>query len=48
LREAGEAVGGLDYAAVSVALKRLERQAAVRREVKKQMQQIAAMLNVET
>jgi hypothetical protein len=47
LRETGEAVGGLDYAAVSIAPKRLERQAAARREVGKQMLQIAAVLNVD-
>ena len=48
LRETGEALGGLDYAAVSIALKRLERKAAANRDVRTQMARICALLKVET
>ena len=46
LRETGEALGGLDYAAVSIALKRLERKAAANRDVRTQMARICALLKV--
>lgn len=48
LRETGEAVGGLDYAAVSIAIKRLLRQAATNRTLRTQMARIENMLSVET
>ena len=48
LRETGEAFGGLDYAAVSIAIRRLERKAATATSLRKHMQQIGEMLNVET
>jgi hypothetical protein len=48
LRETGEALGGLDYAAVSIAIKRLERRAAASLELRRQMERIAALLSVET
>ena len=47
LRETGEALGGLDYAAVSSAIRRLERKAATATSLRKHMQQIGKMLNVE-
>ncbi len=48
LRETGEALGGVDYAAVSIAIKRLERKAATERNLRKQIELIRKMLNVET
>jgi chromosomal replication initiation ATPase DnaA len=36
LRETGEAFGGLDYAAVSIAIRRLERKAATATSLRKQ------------
>ena len=48
LRETGEAVGGLDYAAVSIAIKRLIRQAATNRTLRAQMTRLEHMLSVET
>jgi hypothetical protein len=48
LRETGEALGGLDYAAVSIAIKRLERKAASETSLMQRMKQIGTMLNVET
>ena len=48
LRETGEAFGGLDYAAVSITIKRLERKAATATSLRKHMQQMGEMLNVET
>ena len=48
LRETGEALGGLDRAAVSIAIKRLEGRAAASRELRTQMARIAGLLNVET
>jgi hypothetical protein len=48
MRATGEALGGLDYAAVSFAIRRLERKAATATGLRKQMQQIGEMLNVET
>lgn len=48
LRETGEAVGGLDYAAVSIAIKRLVRQAATNRTLRAQMTRLEHMLSVET
>ncbi|MDD5705028.1 MAG: hypothetical protein PHR35_03825 [Kiritimatiellae bacterium] len=48
LRETGEALGGLDYAAVSIAIKRLEHKAVTETNVRKRMEMIGAMLNVET
>lgn len=48
LRETGEALGGLDYAAVSIAVKRLVRQAAANPTLRAQMQRVERMLNVET
>jgi hypothetical protein len=48
LRETGEALGGLDYAAVSIAIKRLVRRAAASLELRRQMDRIAALLSVET
>ena len=48
MRATGEALGGLDYAAVSIAIRRLERKAATASSFRKHMQQIGEMLNVET
>ena len=48
LRETGAAVGGLDYAAVSIAVKRLVRQAATNPTLRAQMQRVESMLSVET
>ncbi len=48
LRETGEALGGLDYAAVSIAIKRLERKASSETSLTQRMKQIGKMLNVET
>jgi hypothetical protein len=48
LRETGEALSGLDYAAVSIAIKRLEHKAATETNLRKQMAMIGKMLNVET
>ncbi len=43
-----EARDGVDYAAVSIAIKRLERKAATARNLRKQIELIGEMLNVET
>ncbi len=48
LRETGEALGGRDYAAVSIAIKRLERKAATETSLMQRMKRIGDMLNVET
>jgi hypothetical protein len=48
LRETGAALGGLDYAAVSIAIERLERRAAASLELRRQMERTAALLSVET
>lgn len=48
LRETGEALGGVDYAAVGIAIKRLERKAATERNLRKQIELIRKMLKVET
>ena len=48
LRETGEAVGGLDYAAVSIAIQRLVRQAATNRTLRAQMAPIEELLSVAT
>jgi chromosomal replication initiation ATPase DnaA len=48
LREAGEALGGMDYAAVSVAIKRLKRKAAASPDLREPMERIGQLLNVET
>ena len=48
LREIGEQLNGLDYAAVSIALKRFEQKSSVDRRLKGQMRALAKMLNVET
>ena len=48
MRATGEALGGLDYAAVSIAIRRLERKAATATSLRKHMQQIGEMLYVET
>ena len=48
LREIGEAAGGMDYAAVSIALKRFEARLETDPELKKASQQAIAVLNVET
>lgn len=48
LREIGEELGGMDYAAVSIALKRFEGKANKNRKLKQQKQLAVQMLNVET
>ena len=48
LREIGEAAGGMDYAAASIALKRFESKLETDRELKKASRQAIAVLNVET
>ncbi|MBN2506919.1 MAG: transposase [Verrucomicrobia bacterium] len=48
LRELGVAVGGLDYAAVSVAVKRYERRLAREKPLRNAVESARQMLNVET
>jgi len=48
LREVGDAMGGVDYAAVSMALKRLDCKRRNSRDLQTRMEQVAGMLNVET
>jgi REP element-mobilizing transposase RayT len=48
LRQIGEAVGGKDYAAVSIAIKRLERRMAAEQAVADMARNLSTMLNVET
>ena len=48
LREVGERLGGMDYAAVSVALKRFARKANEDENLRGRMKQLAKMLSVET
>lgn len=48
LREIGEHLGGLDYAAVGIALKRFEKKASHDRRLQRQQRSLAGMLNVET
>ncbi len=48
LRELGERVGGMDYAAVSVTLKRFEVRVQRNRNLRAMLGQARAMLNVET
>ena len=47
LREIGERLGGVDYAAVSMALKRFEEKASGNRQLKAQKRAVYSMLNVE-
>jgi chromosomal replication initiation ATPase DnaA len=47
LREIGAALGGVDYAAVSVAVKRLEARAKRDRPLAALQRQVAELLNVE-
>jgi len=48
LRQIGEQFGGMDYAAVSIAIKRFETKAAGGKALRAQMKQMTEMLNVET
>ena len=48
LRELGEAVGGLDYAAVSEAVRRIEMRCQKNRAIKTVFRQVVEMLNIET
>jgi len=48
LRELGERVGGTDYAAVSIMLKRFDLRAQKERKLRTTMNRATAMLNVET
>jgi len=48
LRETGEHFEGLDYAAAGMALKRFESKTAQSRQLKKKMNALTSMLNVET
>jgi len=48
LRELGEAVGGLDYAAVSVGIKRFEQRLTKESKLQRVMQRAITMLNVGT
>ena len=48
LRELGEKAGGLDYPAVSVALKRLGTRLKTNQKLKRKWENLAKMLNVET
>jgi putative transposase len=48
LREIGEQLGGKDYAAVSMALKRFETLAKKQRAIKSTQRRVTQMLNVET
>ena len=48
LRETGEALGGLDYAAVGIALKRFEAAASTAPGITASMNKVAGLLNVET
>jgi len=48
LRELGEAVGGLDYSAVSVGIRRYEKKIEVQPKARRIYKQAAKMLNVET
>ena len=48
LREVGEAVGGKDYAAVSMAIKRLEQRMATERTLADIARQLTSLLSVET
>ena len=47
LREIGEAVGGRDYAAVGMAVRRLESRAQAQPLLRRQTQKLTEMLNVE-
>jgi len=47
LRQTGAALGGIDYAAVSMAVQRLEARARHDRAVANLQQQVAKLLNVE-
>jgi len=48
LAELGSALGGTDYAAVSVAIKRFERRLIRDRSLRKTVESIEQLLNVET
>jgi hypothetical protein len=48
LREIGKALGGMDYAAVGMAIRRFERQAAATPRLARQCEQVSAMLHVKT
>jgi hypothetical protein len=48
LRQTGEELGGRDYAAVSIALKRWETRSRHDRKLQSLRKQILEMLNVET
>ncbi len=48
LREVGDAFGGLDYAAVSDRVRRLEREAQKSRSLKKCIRDAEQILNLET
>jgi chromosomal replication initiation ATPase DnaA len=48
LTEIGAAVGGRDYAAVSMAIKRFESRLTTDRSLRKTKTMLLAMLNVET
>jgi REP element-mobilizing transposase RayT len=48
LAEIGKAVGGMDYAAVSMAIKRFEQRAAADPQIRRWRDQVESVLNVET
>jgi hypothetical protein len=48
LREIGREAGGMDYAAVSISIKRLEALAQTDRQVRCEMEEVKRLLNVET
>ena len=48
LREIGAALGGTDYAAVSIALKRFEAKAKHDRQLRQQQTRLSHLLNAET
>ena len=48
LRETGAALGGLDYAAVGMAIERFENRASIDPRINVSMKRLATMLSVET
>lgn len=48
LQEAGKAAGGMDYAAVSISVKRLEQRARKEASLRQKLHQMEPLLNVET
>lgn len=48
LKALGDRIGGMDYAAVSMGIRRFERRLIMERELKQQFNRIVRMLDVKT